>query len=246
MYSNAPYSHDIQSGDALIHCVIAGREESPALILLHGNGEDLHIFDPQIRYFSQYYKVVAMDTRGHGQSTRGTASFDFYTFDGDLIQVLDALQISKAHIAGFSDGAIIALHAALIAPERIASMILLGVNYNAKGIRLIPRLMILLAYICLSAISPFSAKKRKRKEIWGLMVHHPTLTLHEISRITIPSFVVTGGKDMVSQRHNDEISRAITCSKRFIVPGGDHFWMLKKPEVFQQCVMEFLQIFSHS
>ena len=233
-------SQEIPVEDALIHCEISGRKDAPALVLLHGNGENLHIFDPQIHYFSQYYRTVAVDTRGHGQSTRGTAPFNFYTLANDLITALDALQIDKAHIAGFSDGAIIALHAALTAPERVASMVLLGVNYNSKGLRWLPHLLILLAYACLSVVSLFSAKMRKRKEIWGLMVHHPNLTIGEISQISVPTLVVTGENDMVSQRHNDEISRAIAGSKRLIIPGGDHFWMLKKPEAFNQCLMDFL------
>ena len=239
--SAEPYPQDIPAGDALIHCEIAGREDAPALVLLHGNGEDLHIFDPQIRYFSKFYRTVAIDTRAHGQSTRGTAPFNFYAFADDLITVLDALNIGKAHIAGFSDGAIIALHAALTAPERVASMILLGVNYNTTGIRWIYRLLIQLTYVWLSVASLFSAKMRKRKEIWGLMVFHPNLTIDEISRITVPTLVVTGENDMASQRHNDKIYNAIAGSKRLIIPGGDHFWMFKKPEAFNQCVMEFLQ-----
>ena len=232
---------DILSNDAMIHCEISGSDDAPVLVLLHGNGEDLRIFEPQIRYFSQYYRVIAVDTRAHGLSTRGTASFNFYTFATDLMAVLDAIRIEKAHIAGFSDGAITALHTALIAPERIASMVLLGVNYNSKGLKWIPRLQILMVYAYLSCISLCSKKMRKRKEIWGLMVDQPNLTIEEIMRITVPTLVVTGENDMVSQRQNDEINRAIAGSKRLIITGGDHFWMFQQPEVLNQCIMEFLQ-----
>ena len=229
------------SDNAQIHYEITGQENAPALVFLHGNGEDLHIFDAQIRYFSQYYRTVAVDTRWHGQSTRGTAPFNFYTFSADLLTTLDALHIDKAHIVGFSDGAITALHAALTTPERISSMVLLGANYHFKGLRWIPRMQIRLAYAGLSAAALFSARMRKRKEIWGLMVHQPNLTMEEISRISVPTLVVTGENDMVSQRHNDEISHVIAGSRRLIIPGGNHFWMFKKPEALNRCIMEFLQ-----
>ena len=232
-------SQDIQSGDALIHCEIAGPKDAPVLVLLHGNGEDLHIFDPQINYLSKFCRIIAVDTRGHGQSTRGTAPLTFHTFASDLLTVLDALQVDNAHIIGFSDGAITALHIALTAPEHIRSMILLGVNYNPKGIRLIPRLQIRLAYIGLSVASFFSPKVRKRKEIWGLMVFQPNLTKEEIARITVPALVVTGENDMASQRQNDEIHRLITGSKRLVIPGGNHFWMFKKPELLNNCIIDF-------
>ena len=230
----------IPAGDALIYCETAGAEDAPALVFLHGNGEDLHIFDKQIRHFSQYYRTVSIDTRHHGQSTRGSAPFNFYTFAGDLLAVLDALHIDRAHIVGFSDGAITALHTALIAPERVLSMVLLGVNLNFGGLCRIPRIQILFMYAYLSAASLFLPKMRKKKEIWGLMVYQPNLTVGEISRISAPTLVVTGENDMVSQRHNDEISRAIAGSKRLIIPKENHFWMFKDTETLNRCITEFM------
>jgi pimeloyl-ACP methyl ester carboxylesterase len=234
------YSQEIPVSDAVIHCRIAGREDAPALVFLHGNGEDLQVFNQQIDYFAKYYRTVAMDTRGHGQSTRGKAPFNFYTFANDLTVVLETLQIDRAHIVGFSDGAITALHTALIAPKRIASMVLLGTNYNTQGLLLIPRLQIRFVYTCLSVVSLFSSGMRRRKEVWGLMVNQPNLTVEEITQVTVPTLVVTGENDMVSQRHNDEISRAIAGSRRLIISGSDHFWMFQKPELLTACIKEFL------
>ncbi len=234
-------SADIKSGDALIHCEMFGTENAPILVLLHGNGEDLHIFEPQIRFFSSFYRVVAVDTRGHGQSTRGTAPLDFYTFADDLSAVFNELSIDKAHILGFSDGAIIALHFALSVPERITTMILLGANYRPGGLRFVPYVSIRAVYVWLSVISLLSKKARPRKEIWNLMVHHPRLTLDEISRISVSTLVVTGENDMVRQRHNDEISRSIVGSERVIVPKGDHFFAFKMPDEFNCLALDFLQ-----
>jgi len=234
-------SQYIPIADAVIHCKIAGSENDPALILLHGNSEDLQIFDQQTGYFSQYYRTIAIDTRGHGKSLRGTKPLNFHTFAADLIETLDALKIDKANIIGFSDGAIIALHTALAAPKRISAMVLLGANYNSKGILLKYRFSIWLIYLWLSVASPFSAKMRKRKEIWKLMINQPCLTIEEISQITIPTLVATGENDMVSQRQNDEICAAIKDSQRLIISGGNHFWLFKQPEIFNDYVMKFLK-----
>jgi len=233
--------YEIPVADAMIYCEMAGNEELPALIFLHGNGEDLFIFDKQIAFFSQYYRTIAIDTRGHGKSTRGVEPLDYKTFAVDLIDVLDAFKIERANIVGFSDGAITALHTALKAPERISSMVLLGVNYNTKGILLKYRLQVLFAYACLSVVSIFSRKKRRRKEILKLMMNLPKLTIEEISRITIPALIVTGEKDMVCQRQNDEINNAIIGSERLVIPGGNHFWMFKQQDLFNDYVLKFLQ-----
>ena len=54
------------------------------LILLHGNGEDHTYFTHQISYFSKNHRVLALDTRGHGKTPRGTAPFTIRQFAEDL------------------------------------------------------------------------------------------------------------------------------------------------------------------
>ncbi len=58
------------------------------LILLHGNGEDGSRFRHQIEYFSKEYRVIAIDTRGQGESPRGTAPFTFEQYAQDLLDLL--------------------------------------------------------------------------------------------------------------------------------------------------------------
>ncbi|MDE7359343.1 MAG: alpha/beta hydrolase, partial [Lachnospiraceae bacterium] len=83
--------------------------EGEPLFLLHGNGEDGTYFANQISLFSGRYRVIAVDTRGHGKSPRGTAPFTMEQFAVDLKELMDKLQIQNAVILGFSDGANIAM-----------------------------------------------------------------------------------------------------------------------------------------
>lgn len=89
------------------------------LLLLHGNGENLDYFAHQIEYFSKFYRVIAVDTRGHGKSPLGDAPFTIRQFAEDLFAFMDTLRLPKAHILGFSDGANTALTFALKYPERV-------------------------------------------------------------------------------------------------------------------------------
>lgn len=84
------------------------KDSGEYLILLHVNGEDLTYFNSQIEYFSKYYRVIALDTRGHGKSPRGNMPFTIEQFASDLKQFMEQKQLSKAHILGFSDVANIA------------------------------------------------------------------------------------------------------------------------------------------
>ena len=69
--------------------------------------------------FSKHFRVIALDTRGHGRTPRGDAPFTIRQFADDLLAFLDAQGIGKADILGFSDGGNIAMVFALKYPERV-------------------------------------------------------------------------------------------------------------------------------
>lgn len=89
------------------------RGQGEPFFLLHGNGEDGTYFASQLSFFSDRYRVIAVDTRGHGKSLRGTAPFTMDQFATDLYELMKRMQISRAIILGFSDGANIAMKFAL-------------------------------------------------------------------------------------------------------------------------------------
>ena len=68
--------------DIQLHYIEQGQGQP--LILLHGNGEDTTYFEHQISYFSKNYRVIAIDTRGHGKSSRGEKPFTIKQFAEDL------------------------------------------------------------------------------------------------------------------------------------------------------------------
>jgi len=88
------------------------------LILLHGNGESSAYFANQIVPLAQVRRVIAVDTRGHGASPRGSAPFTLSQFADDLLAFMDRLGIAQADMLGFSDGGNIALLFALRHPVR--------------------------------------------------------------------------------------------------------------------------------
>ena len=104
-------------------------------ILLHGNGENSSYFKNQIDYFSDRYRVIALDTRGHGKSPRGNEPFTIEQFSRDLYDFMEGLGISDAVILGFSDGANIAMKFAIKYPNKVRVLILNGGNLNPKGIK---------------------------------------------------------------------------------------------------------------
>ena len=116
----------VDCGDARIACYDIGRGRP--LVLLHGNGEDSSYWKAQIPEFTRFYRVIAVDSRGHGASESGTQGLSFALMAEDLKKVLDARGVKKAHILGFSDGGNLAIKFALTYPDYVDKLILNGAN----------------------------------------------------------------------------------------------------------------------
>lgn len=215
--------------------------QAPTLILLHGNGEDQTYFAKQIPALSPHFRLILMDTRGQGRSTGGDGALNFSVFAGDLLALMDHLQIEKANLLGFSDGGNLALTFALSHPGRVQSMILNGANLNPGGVKLSNQLPIVLGYGCCRLLSPFSRKARQNGAVLGLMVNHPHIRPQELSALDMPALVIVGERDMIRDRHSQLIARSLPNAQFVRIPGGDHFCAAKCPEAFNRAVLSFLQ-----
>jgi len=209
------------------------------LILLHGNGENLSYFEHQTPEFSKHFRVFAVDTRGHGESPRGTAPFTIAQFAEDLKDFMDGKGLEKAHLLGFSDGANIALAFAMKYPERVDRLILNGGNLNPWGVKLAVQLPIVLGYGLCAMISVWDKKAVAKKELLGLMVNEPKLRPADLAGVKLPTMVIAGTKDMIRTAHTVKIHRAIAGSRLELID-GDHFIANRRPEAFNRAVLSFL------
>lgn len=213
--------------------------EGEPLFLLHGNGEDGTYFSNQLSFFSDRYRVVAVDTRGHGKSSRGTAPFTMEQFAVDLHHLMDKLEIQKAVILGFSDGANIAMKFALKYPERVKALILNGGNLNTKGVKRSIQIPIEIGYRLAKLFAGKSEEAKSHMEILGLMVNEPNIKPEELYAIQPPTLVIVGTRDMIKQSHTEVIAKNIPNAKLSVI-SGDHFIANKRPEEFNKAVEDFL------
>ena len=209
------------------------------LILLHGNGEDCGYFVHQMEPFAKHFRVIAIDTRGHGQTPRGEASFSIRQFAEDLLDFMNLHQIEKAHILGFSDGGNIAMVFALMHPERVEKLILNGANLNASGVKRKVQIPIEIGYRIAKLFATKSPAARKNAEMLGLMVNDPNVKAEELSCIQNPTLVIAGEKDMIKDSHTRLIVKSIPVAMLSIIP-GNHFIANKNPDTFNEVVLRFL------
>ena len=223
--------------DIQLHYIEQGQGQP--LILLHGNGEDNSYFVHQISHFSQNYRVIAIDTRGHGQSPRGEKPFTIKQFAEDLHDFMDEKGIEKAHILGFSDGGNIALTFALKHPEKVEKLILNGANLFPSGVKPRYQWPIVVGYHIAKLFANKSEKAKHNAELLGLMVNEPNIATSDLAKLTMPVLVIAGTKDMIKESHTKLIYKSLPNAQLSII-GGDHFIANKNPKAFNAAVERFL------
>ena len=224
-------------GDIQLNYVERGAGD--ALILLHGNGESLDYFAGQLDFFARFYRVIALDTRGHGASPRGSAPFTIRQFAEDLRAFMDEQNIDSAHILGFSDGGNIALSFALKYPQRVRKLILNGANLDPWGVKLHVQIPIVLGYHLARLFAGKRPEARRRMELLGLMVNEPHFAPQDLRRLELPALVIAGDRDMIRDRHTRLIADSLP-NARLAILKGNHFIANQRPEEFNRVVAEFL------
>lgn len=209
-------------------------------IFLHGNGEDGSYFKNQIEYFQHNFRVIALDTRGHGKSPRGTEPFTIEQFSCDLYDFMTAHQISNAVILGFSDGANIAMKFAAKHPEMVKALILNGGNLNSKGVKRTTQIPIELGYKIAKHFAEKSPEAKNNAEMLGLMVNEPNIEPAELCKITPPTLIICGTNDMIKKSHTEQIAQNLPNAKLIFIK-GNHFIANKRPAEFNRAIEDFLK-----
>ncbi len=209
------------------------------LILLHGNGEDHTYFKHQIEHFSKKRKVIAIDTRGHGKTSRGTAPFTIRQFADDLYFFMQSHDIEKADILGFSDGGNIALCFAMKYPQKVNKLIADGANLDPTGVKARFQLPIEIGCRIAGIFAEKNAKAKKNVEMLGLMVNDPNILPIDLGKIVAPTLIIAGTNDLIKRSHTELIAVSIPNAKLALIK-GDHFVADKNPEEFNAVVEDFL------
>jgi len=106
-----------------LHYQLEGPEGAPVLVLSNSLGTDLHMWDKQIAAFTRHFRVLRMDTRGHGRSLVTEGPYSIEQLGHDVVALLDALDIQRAHFCGLSMGGLIGQWLGINAGERLHKLV---------------------------------------------------------------------------------------------------------------------------
>ncbi|MFH1776030.1 MAG: alpha/beta hydrolase [Candidatus Omnitrophota bacterium] len=120
----------IHYGDANIYVEEIGDDHLPVLILLHGGFGSIEDFNKITPALTKSFRLVGVDSRGHGRSQLGTAGLSYKVLTDDLAQIINSLELNEFNIFGFSDGGVVAYRYAIRQDARLRKIVTVGASWE--------------------------------------------------------------------------------------------------------------------
>jgi pimeloyl-ACP methyl ester carboxylesterase len=231
------------------HIWYAAYGSGAPVILLHGgmgHGANWGYQVPAL--LSSGYRAIVIDSRGHGRSTRDAQPYTYELMASDVLAVMDTLQLDKAGLVGWSDGACTALILAAQTPQRAAGVFYFACNMDPSGTREDFEFTPVLGR-CVSRhkqdyaqLSATPEQFDELSEAVRLMQRtQPNYSPSDLAAIRVPVAIVHSEHDeFIKREHAEYLARNIPGAEFIYLPGVSHFAPLQRPEQFNAAMLAFL------
>ncbi len=229
-------SQPIESGHAPVRGIsmyyeVHGRGDGVPLVLLHGGGSTIDsTFSRVLPVFARSRRVIAVEEQGHGRTTDRDAPVTFEASADDVAALLRHLNVGKADVFGFSNGASIALQVAIRHPELMRKLVFASSITKRAGAH--PQLWEFMKQADFSNMpQPLKdAFLRVNPSVQQLEIMHDKdaarmRTFQDVPddlvrSIRAPTLIALGDRDIVKPEHALELTRLISGARLLILPGG--------------------------
>ncbi|MEO6232190.1 MAG: alpha/beta hydrolase [Ferruginibacter sp.] len=238
MSSQTPTGKEIKPGGTSGYAPVNGLKmyyeidgAGPPLVLIHGGGSTIQTtFGRVLPEFSKTHKVVAVEMQAHGHTADIDRPLSFQQDADDIAELLRQLNIHKADIFGFSNGASTTLQFAIRHPEMTNKIIVASTFYKKAGapgwfwnvmskptFEGMPQ-----PYKdeYLKITPDTNALHRMYERDVARMQSFPDISDGQMKSIKAPAFIIIGDRDVTTPEHVAEMHRLISNSRLAIIPGG--------------------------
>jgi pimeloyl-ACP methyl ester carboxylesterase len=220
----------------------------PTVILLHGGlGHSCNWGYQVPALLKNGYRVLLIDSRGHGRSTRDDRLFSYELMASDVIAVMDTLHLEQATLVGWSDGACTALILAATTPLRVVGVFFFACNMDPSGVR--PFEPTPTVNRCLARHAKDYAELSSTPEHFKDLVTavtlmqqtQPNYSAHDLAKIRVPVAVVQSEHDeFIRREHAEYLAHSIPDAEFTLLKRVSHFAPLQRPEQFNAAMLKFV------
>jgi pimeloyl-ACP methyl ester carboxylesterase len=234
-----------------------GKKEKPVLLILHGGLHDMENLNSVASYLSDDFRIIGIDSRGHGKSTLGDMKLTYAQMQLDTEAILKHLGIDTIHIFGMSDGGIIAYRIAASNNVKVNKLITMGASWRVKDVIEAEEIIKTITPESAKELFPENVKRYQRinpEPNYEKFVHtvvdmwldksntgHPDQSVKDISAETL---LIRGDKDfLVSLESLVELRDIIKNSAFLNVPFAEHGVYEEQPQVIEIMLTHFLNVY---
>ncbi|MCB0725487.1 MAG: alpha/beta fold hydrolase [Ignavibacteriae bacterium] len=248
--------------------IVEHENNGPPLIFIHAFPLCHRMWDSQVEYFKDKYRVILYDARGLGYSTVPDEQYMMENLADDLIDVMDFLSIDKAHACGLSMGGYTLLRALTKNPDRFNSVILADTRaerdddnglkaryamFNSVKttgtetlIRDFTKKLLNEANYGNDTLRSFVEEMTSWQTVEGvcgalICLATRTNTLDELRNLDVPALILVGEDDVLTPIPFSERMRdALVNSELKIIPNSGHLANMENPQEFNKSIETFL------
>ena len=250
--------------DVSVAFVEQGDRMGPAVVLLHAWGESLGSFDRLTPMLPEALHVFALDQRGHGAADKPADGYDLATLGEDVTAFMDAVGLPSAVLVGSSSGGYVAQQTAVMHPDRVTGLVLVGSPKTLRGRALFAdevtrltdpidpvRVRTFLESFPLfhDVPDPYVADRvndmvRMPARVWrssltGLTTSPAPIDSGEISALTM---LLWGDRDgLLTREDQEDLAARISGSRLLVYEGVGHLVLWEQPERVAADLVSFIQ-----
>jgi len=238
------------------------------MVFLHGLGSNSTDWQQQIDYFSQKYRVIAIDCRGHGRSDKPDGQYTIPLFSDDMVKLLNHLEIDCFHLVGFSMGGMVAFQIAVDNPQKVKTLTIINsspaVPYNTFVMKVtVWSRLVLIKLMGLEKLSKVIGKKlfplerqenlreQFRASMQMLTKSSYTRSLisflgwdvsEQLSLLQMPVLVVAAEHDYTPVALKQEYCKAIINSKLVVIADSYHATPMDQPDILNCHISSLIEL----
>ncbi len=265
-----PSSHHIHLNGTRLHYLEWGAAPMPALVLLHGGAAHAHWWDHLAPIFAPHYRVIALDLRGHGDSSWVIPpAYQIDDYVADVTALIVQLALAPVTLLGHSLGGFIALAYAIAQPQLVRRLIVVDMRARLSSRRymrllqalpspvyqdeqdLLRRFRLLpadtqaspqlLRAIARHSVRPGTARQLQLKSDRAAFTRVPCDLEGQLARLTCLTLFIRGQDSRsLSARSLAELTQTCPDARGVEIPRAGHHVFLDNPADFLQAVQDFL------